>query len=329
VTGVALAISSRRLLNWYHKHRRDLPWRHTRDPWKILVSEVMLQQTQVVRVVPAWQRFLEAYPNPKDLAESDPATLHRLWKGLGYPSRADRLQQSARHVVEHGWPQDAQALGNLPGIGPYTSAALACFAFGRNDPPLDINLRRVISRFLGCDENAGEIQRDWARNLMGKEPIAVANALMDLGALLCSKRDPKCSMCPWKLQCRAHATGKKMEVRPPRRPRASRRMLHIAIMVSGGHLGISSQGKMELPILEVPLGSDDRKVLANFLGSAAELLSSRLRRTWRSPAKDGSETEHRLYRCRVLYPEKLSLQGRLVRLSAQDEHRLVFQKEMS
>ena len=316
----------RRLLTWYQKHGRDLPWRHTRDPWKILVSEMMLQQTQVVRVVPKWQQFLAAFPKPQDLARSDMATLHRLWKGLGYPSRADRLQQSARYVVEHGWPQDAEALRNLPGIGPYTSAALACFAFGLSEPPLDINLRRVISRVQGCAETDQKFQRNWALAVMGKEPIAVANALMDLGALVCKKRDPKCQDCPWKTQCCALGSGKKMDARPVRRPRASRRILHVAIMVPGGHLGLRSHVGFELPMLEVQLGTDDRKTLGQYLGAKAELMSSRLRRTWRIPGEDGSEVEHRLYRCRVMYPEKLSFHKQLVRLSADDERQLVFQK---
>lgn len=284
----------------------------------------MLQQTQVVRVVPQWQRFLAAFPQPEDLAQSDSATLHRLWKGLGYPSRADRLQQSARYVVEHGWPQDAEALRNLPGIGPYTSAALACFAFGLREPPLDINLRRVISRVQGFAENNTEEQRNWALDVMGKEPIAIANALMDLGALVCKKRDPKCEECPWKTQCSAFESGKNLTERPVRRPRASRRILHVAIMVSGGHLGLKTRFGFELPTLEVQLGTDDRKTLAQYLGPKAELFSSRLRRSWRILPDDGSEIEHRLYRCRVMYPEKVSVQ-KLLRLGADDERQLVFQ----
>lgn len=315
----------RRLLTWYQEHGRDLPWRHTRDPWKILVSEVMLQQTQVVRVVSKWQQFLTVFPKPQDLAHCDSATLHRLWKGLGYPSRADRLQHSARYVVEHGWPQDAMALRNLPGIGPYTSAALACFAFGLSEPPLDINLRRVISRVQGCAETNQELQRNWALAVMGKEPIAVANALMDLGALVCQKRGPKCLECPWKTQCSAFESGQSLTERLVRRPRARRRILHVAIMVSGGHLGLTTDFGCELPSLEVEPGTDDRKTLGQYLGAKAELISSRLRRTWRIPAEDGSEVEHRLYRCRVMNPECLNFSKRLHRLNADDERRLVFQ----
>ena len=119
------------LIGWYRRHARDLPWRRTRDPYRVLVSEVMLQQTQVDRVVPFYERFLAAFPDAARLASAPLEQVHRLWKGLGYPSRAERLQAACAAVIAAGgrWPDTAEGLQELPGIGPYTGGAVACFAF--------------------------------------------------------------------------------------------------------------------------------------------------------------------------------------------------------
>jgi len=163
------------LLAWYHAHRRDLPWRRTRDPYAVLVSEVMLQQTQVERVVPRYEAWLERWPTVEALAEASPADVIREWQGLGYNRRGLNLHRAARVVAAQGWPDD---LTGLPGVGPYTAAAVANFALGRNVLPVDTNVRRVQER-TACDFTA-----------------AAAQALMDLGATVCLARVPRCDRCP-------------------------------------------------------------------------------------------------------------------------------------
>ncbi|TVR46127.1 MAG: A/G-specific adenine glycosylase, partial [Planctomycetota bacterium] len=137
------------LLTWYRRQGRDLPWRKTRDPYRILVSETMLQQTQVERVIPFYERFLLHLPTAADCAAADTETLHRLWQGLGYPSRVERLAAACRIIVHERqgkWPRSAEELQTLPGLGPYTSAAVATFAFAAVTPVVDTNIARVYTR---------------------------------------------------------------------------------------------------------------------------------------------------------------------------------------
>jgi A/G-specific adenine glycosylase len=168
------------LLAWYAEHGRDLPWRKTRDPYAILVSEVMLQQTQASRVVPRWSAWLERWSTVQALAAAPTADVIREWQGLGYNRRAVSLQRAARVVEERGWPDD---LTELPGVGPYTAEAVACFALGSEVLPVDVNVRRV-------QERTGE-------------PFdhTCAQALMDLGATICIARVPRCGECPLAAAC--------------------------------------------------------------------------------------------------------------------------------
>jgi A/G-specific adenine glycosylase len=168
------------LLAWYQEHGRDLPWRRTRDPYAILVSEVMLQQTQAARVAPRYLGWLERWPTAEALAAARAAEVIRAWQGLGYNRRALNLQRAARHVAEHGWPDD---LTDLPGVGPYTAAAIACFAFGRPVLPTDVNVARVLERTGGAFDHT------------------CAQALMDLGATVCIARVPRCEACPLAYSC--------------------------------------------------------------------------------------------------------------------------------
>jgi A/G-specific adenine glycosylase len=163
------------LLDWYRRSGRDLPWRRTRDAYAILVSEVMAQQTQVERVVPRWETWLERWPTIEALADAAPADVIREWQGLGYNRRALNLHRAAQHVATHGWPDD---LTTLPGVGRYTADAVACFAFGRDVLPVDVNVRRIAER-TGLEFAAPDAQ-----------------ALMDLGATVCLARIPRCDLCP-------------------------------------------------------------------------------------------------------------------------------------
>ena len=168
------------LLAWYAEHARDLPWRRTRDPYAILVSEVMLQQTQVERVIPRYLAWRQRWPTVEALAAASPADVIREWQGLGYNRRGLNLHRAARAVAEHGWPDD---LTELPGVGPYTAAALANFAFGHGELPIDTNVSRVQDR-------TGH----------AFSPRA-AQALMDLGATICLARIPRCDKCPLAAHC--------------------------------------------------------------------------------------------------------------------------------
>jgi A/G-specific adenine glycosylase len=168
------------LLAWYQANGRDLPWRKTKDPYAILVSEVMAQQTQVDRVIPRWHAWLERWPTVDALAAASPADVIREWQGLGYNRRALNLHRAAQHAAAHGWPDD---LTELPGVGRYTADAVACFALGRDVLPVDVNVRRVSER-TGHTFTA-----------------AAAQALMDLGATVCLARIPRCDACPLAQRC--------------------------------------------------------------------------------------------------------------------------------
>jgi A/G-specific adenine glycosylase len=201
------------LLEWFAGHGRDLPWRHTRDPYQIMVSEIMLQQTQVDRVVPKYRAFLELFPSLAALATAPTADVIRAWTGLGYNRRAVNMQRAARVVLDaHGgqFPREMAELLKLPGIGPYTAGAIACFAFEQDVAFIDTNIRRVVQRlFVGPEESvpAGEarllaIARDAVPTGQG---WAWNQAIMELGALICTAAAPACWRCPVQAHCRAYA----------------------------------------------------------------------------------------------------------------------------
>src|SRR5262245_6359975 len=180
VRAARLAVMDELLLAWFQAFGRDLPWRKTRDPYAILVSEVMLQQTQVERVVPRYVAWLERWPTAEALAAAPVADVIREWQGLGYNRRAVNLHRAAQHITEDGWPED---LTELPGVGHYTADALAAFAHGRPVLPEDTNVRRVQER---------------TGHRFGNE---CGQALMDLGATVCVARVPRCESCPLAARC--------------------------------------------------------------------------------------------------------------------------------
>jgi A/G-specific adenine glycosylase len=180
------------LLAWFADNGRDLPWRRTRDPYAILVSEVMLQQTQVARVLERYTPWLERWPTAAALAAAPAADVLRAWSGLGYNRRALNLQNAARRVVELGeFPRAIEELERLPGIGPYTARAIACFAFDAQVTALDTNVRRVLERSLGTTEADPPAGLAWHWN----------QALFDLGAQVCLARIPRCDRCPLAERC--------------------------------------------------------------------------------------------------------------------------------
>jgi A/G-specific adenine glycosylase len=180
------------LLAWYGQHGRDLPWRRTRDPYAILVSEVMLQQTQVSRVVPRYLAWLERWPTAEALSAAGRADVIRAWDGLGYNRRAVSLHRCATIVAERGgFPHEPSELEKLPGIGPYTAAAVACFAFGAQLAAPDTNARRVLGRALGDADTPPPRGKAYEWN----------QALFDLGSTICIARRPRCELCPLSAAC--------------------------------------------------------------------------------------------------------------------------------
>jgi len=205
-----LALVQQHILAWYRSHGRDLPWRQTRDPYHILVAEVMLQQTQVERVLPKYEQWLAAFPTLQRLAEAPAAEVIRLWAPLGYNGRAVRLQDIARQCLErHGgrMPGTFEELRQLKGVGRYTAGAIACFAYEQPVTFWDTNVRRVLSRlFLGhqAEPSEREIEELADQVLPPGQAYDWHQALMDLGATICSARNPRCDQCPAMDVCAAH-----------------------------------------------------------------------------------------------------------------------------
>jgi A/G-specific adenine glycosylase len=207
----------RRLMGWFRRVGRDLPWRRTRDPYRVLVSEFMLQQTQVARVAEFYPRFLGRYPTIHHLAEARPRQVREAWEGLGYYRRAENLHRLARVVVRErngAIPDDPEDLVRLPGVGRYTAGAVATFAFERAAPAVDTNVGRVIRRaFHPHASGAAGERRIWATGhrlqpRAGNAAWTFNQAIMELGALVCTARVARCEECPVRKVCR---TGKRRE----------------------------------------------------------------------------------------------------------------------
>jgi len=288
-TGERLSRVRGALLDWYDTHKRDLPWRRTRDPYAVWVSETMLQQTRVETVIPYYERFLARFPDVESLASADGEEVYALWTGLGYYSRARNLQAAARAVVgEHGGrlPEEAGALRGLPGVGRYTAGALASIAFDRPEPAVDGNVVRVLARLLGVRDDTGRrpvMERFWqtaAELVRGPRPGQLNQALMELGATVCRPRSPICTACPLESLCDAARLGDaealpiKRKKRPPRSVEAVAAWLErrgrvlVVQRPQGGLLG----GMWELPGGEIEgdasAGQALRRHLAQRLGLA-------------------------------------------------------------
>ena len=229
-----------RLIAWHADHgRHDLPWQNTRDPYRIWLSEIMLQQTQVDTVVPYYRRFLARCPDIATLAAADSGTVMALWSGLGYYARARNLHACAQRLVaDHGgaFPATAEAIATLPGIGRSTAAAIAAFAFGERTAILDGNVKRVLCRAFGIDGFPGQaaVERKlWAlaEALLPHADVATyIQAQMDLGATLCTRGTPHCTRCPLATCCVAHATGRTAALPTPR-PRKALPLRRITALV--------------------------------------------------------------------------------------------------
>lgn len=228
------------LLRWYDANKRDLPWRRTSDPYSIWVSEVMLQQTRVDTVIPYYNRFLEHFPTTKALAEAETDDVMSVWSGLGYYRRARLLQRGAREVVaSYGGsvPKDARERMALPGIGRYTAGAIGSIAFQQAEPIVDGNVARVFARMFAIDTPLGKKEteaRFWEKStemVKGPRPGDLNQALMELGAIICTKSSPSCSRCPWKSHCLAFAQERVNELPVPKVKKAPRRVNMAAVVI--------------------------------------------------------------------------------------------------
>jgi A/G-specific adenine glycosylase len=224
------------LLRWYDRAKRDLPWRRTQDPYAIWVSEVMLQQTTVAAVIPYWERFLERFPDASTLARSREDEVLALWSGLGYYRRAVALRLGALAVMEHHGgvvPEDSEALMGLPGIGRYTAGAIGSVAFGLETPVVDGNVKRVFSRLFAIRQGLSPAaeRSHWsiaATLVRGSRPGDLNQAVMELGATVCTPRAPRCDVCPVARWCRALALGKS-DAFPERKEAAAVRLVPAAV----------------------------------------------------------------------------------------------------
>jgi A/G-specific adenine glycosylase len=230
----------RKLLAWYQAHRRDLPWRRTRDPYAIWISEAMLQQTRVETVIPYYERFLARFPDVEALAIADADDVIALWAGLGYYTRARNLHRAAQLVMERHagrLPADVDRLRELPGVGRYTAGALASIAFDKPAPIVDGNVARVLTRLLGIDADVGsrtvqeQLWNEAEQLARGADPGAFNQALMELGALLCTPRAPRCTACPWAAHCAARRQGNAEALPVRSRPGPVRRVEAVAVLL--------------------------------------------------------------------------------------------------
>lgn len=233
------------LASWFQTEHRRLPWRAEQldvphpDPYAVLVSELMLQQTQVAAVIPYFQRWMERFPTAESLASAHPDAVHQQWQGLGYYRRARFLQEAARQLSERGWPSDRAGLAALPGVGAYTSAALASIAFQQPEPALDGNAFRVFARLLALgearDRHAGALE-SWLRPALAAHgPSRMTQAVMELGATVCQPA-PACGQCPLEARCEARRLGLERSLPAPRpRPEPRQVRLHLVALEAEGH----------------------------------------------------------------------------------------------
>jgi len=210
---------TRKLLAWYKRNARVLPWRDTRNPYAVLVSEFMLQQTQVSRVLDYYPRFLKRFPTIEKLARARPKTVREAWEGMGYYARAANLHALAKQVAETGYriPDDPEDLRTLPGVGRYTAGAVACFAYEKPVATVDTNVRRVLERVFGAKDVWKLAEKLVPKK--GERAWRFNQALMELGALVCTARKPKCPICPVRSDCLAVRSTTRTRNRGPERPR--------------------------------------------------------------------------------------------------------------
>ncbi len=223
-----------RLLAWYRVHRRDLPWRENLDPYRIWVSEIMLQQTTVAAVIPHYLRWMDRLPTVDALARADDEVVHSLWQGLGYYRRCRMLHAGAKWVSEHGFPEDAAGWLEVAGVGPYTSAAIASIALGEAAPLVDGNVERVYARIEDDASPPAALKKqawEWSASVFEPvDPGSWNQALMELGATVCTPKSPRCAQCPVVDFCKARRNNCVMQ-RPTPKPKTAWQRVEITMVV--------------------------------------------------------------------------------------------------
>jgi A/G-specific adenine glycosylase len=245
----------RRLSAWYAKHKRDLPWRKSQDPYRVWLSEVMLQQTTVAAVKPYFERFIKQFPTVDKLAAADETQVLRLWEGLGYYRRARGLHAAAKQIVaEHSgqFPADVATLQTLPGIGRYTAGAIASIAFNQRAPILEANTIRLLARLLAYPDDPAKSAGQkllWAtaEEILPRSEVAQFNqALMELGSLVCTPASPRCPECPVSVHCSAFQSGVQHEIpKPPAKTRFTDLREAAVVVAKNGHVLVRQCGADE------------------------------------------------------------------------------------
>ena len=279
-----------RLLSWYRINRREMPWRDHPDPYAVWVSEIMLQQTRVDTVRGYFVRFLEAFPTVRTLAEAPEQAVLKKWEGLGYYSRARNLRRAAQILMEQGgaWPRSAEAWATLPGVGPYTAAAIASICFGACEPVVDGNVIRVFARYLGWEDDfrtrlSREKLAAWLRPHVMRSPAPgeFNQAMMDLGATVCTPRIPTCAVCPLRRSCQARREGRQTAypVKPKSQAIPVRHSIAARVRDARGRVLFTQRvdegllkGLWELPSVEVTnsaTGRDAQRALRRLTGLRA------------------------------------------------------------
>lgn len=234
-----------KLTRWYDRAKRDLPWRRTRNPYAIWISEVMLQQTRVAAVIPYYERFLAHFPDAAALAAAPEAELLAMWSGLGYYSRARNLQQAARQITVQGtFPRTYDTILELAGVGAYTAAAIASIAFGLPHAVVDGNVRRVMARI--ANDGAVDAQQVADELLDRRDPARWNQAVMELGATICLPREPRCDECPIAAHCLARKAGTQAEL-PPKRKKTEPERLERTLLVirRGGRMLFTESSRVD------------------------------------------------------------------------------------
>lgn len=252
------------LLSWFDRHARALPWRLTRpdgrrDPYRVWISEVLLQQTQVARGLVYFERFLTAFPDVERLAAAPEEAVLKAWEGCGYYARARNLHRAAREMAASGMPTTHQGWLALPGVGPYTAAAVASLAFGERQAVMDGNVRRVLSRLSGVREPTDRWAQQQADVLLDPQrPGDWNEALMDLGATICTPKSPRCAVCPLQTHCAAFASGDPAQYPAPKKRAAVQVTVAVALLIGDGEQAYLEQrtgtllgGLWGLPLEEV------------------------------------------------------------------------------
>ncbi|GAA0442618.1 A/G-specific adenine glycosylase [Virgibacillus salarius] len=228
------------LIHWYQNNKRDLPWRKDKDPYKIWVSEIMLQQTKVDTVIPYFYRFIEKFPTVQALAAADQQDVLKAWEGLGYYSRARNLQNAVKEVVasyDGNVPANPEDLGALKGVGPYTKGAILSIAFDQPEPAVDGNVMRVFSRLLLIEDDIAQqrtkkLFESYVREMIDEsDPSSFNQAIMELGALICTPKSPACLLCPVQEHCQAFAEGRQEELPIKKKAKKQKTIPYVVLLI--------------------------------------------------------------------------------------------------